>query len=164
MKSAGFFIGRQQIASRLGFTVPRFCCNGHIFSKFFTQSCHDFSAVTRFRYQRATQIFFDKIVPRFFLAWRDFAGGQSPARWPQNRATIWNTVVRFDRQRLKNVLFKLRLDFHLWTKSHEEKIVNNFSVAHNFLGSISTSKFSFLKQNNTACLCYAVFENAFYSF
>ena len=39
MKGAGFFIGMQKIASRLGFTVPRFCCNGHIFSKFL---CSDY--------------------------------------------------------------------------------------------------------------------------
>jgi len=27
------YIGTQKIASRLGFAVPRLCCNGHIFSK-----------------------------------------------------------------------------------------------------------------------------------
>ena len=29
------FIGMQKIASRLGFTVPRFCCNGHFFQNFY---------------------------------------------------------------------------------------------------------------------------------
>ena len=65
------FIGTQKIASRLGFTVPRFCCNGHIFSKFLPN--------------RAT----------ILVPWRDLGTREQLKIFCQNRATIFLGVTRF---------------------------------------------------------------------
>ena len=139
------FIGMQKIASRLGFTVPRFCCNGHFFSKFLPNRATILVPWRDLGSREQLKIFV-KIVPRFFLAWRDFDGGQSLARWPQNRATILSTVVRFYRQRLKMLFL-----YYGWTSTLKQKSwgenCDTTSVSHTiFLAVLAPRNFLFLKK------------------
>jgi len=62
------YIGAGEIASQLGFTVTRFCCNDYFFLKNPPKLWRVFCGITRFWWQWETWKFSQEIASRFLLA------------------------------------------------------------------------------------------------
>ena len=135
------FIGSGKIASRLGFTVTRFECNGYIFLKIPPKSCHDFCGVTQFWWKKQIWKLWRKSCHDF--CWRDaILKGQSLECLTSKLCHDFSTVSRFWRQN-ENFLI-----FFCWTspfccnqKIWRDSWVTTSLLCHNYLGRACTWHF-----------------------